>query len=663
MKRHQKKFMTKFKVWLGNIVLYFFISLTSFSEVKHDFDVLHYEIYIDLYNGLVQRNGFYNGYTKIKFVANKDLNEFNIHASNTVLKIDSVVWLYNRLNFQQYSDVLRIIFPRAISQDETTIVTIYFKRESSVNRGFYFYRSDALTPNLPSDIAYTMTQPSDSRYWFPCHDEPWDKAKVDVIVKVKSNFLVASNGLLVRDEKINENERIFHWSSKYPMSTYLICFATSEYITFSDWYRKVSNPNDSIEIKYYVWREDSIKAVNAFKNVVDMMKFFSSNFGEYPFEKYGMVAVYPFSYGGMEHQTMTTIHRNWLSGNYEGGIAHELAHQWWGDLVTCETWAEIWLNEGFASYGDALYTEYKYGFEGFKSKLQTWARAYFSEDSLIRYPIYNPPPGKLFGTAVYFKGAWVLHMLRNLIGDSAFFDVLREWGRRYAYSTGTTQKFIQVVNDITGDDYNWFFEQWVYDSGYPVLTFEISSIDYDASNLVNLSLRIQQVQKNARIFKFPIEFKFQSQSLDTVLTFWNYTADTTYTISLNYPETVGSIKVQIDPDEKTLKKILTSVPNEILIQRELEFNLHQNYPNPFNSWTKISFEVDGKGKIYDCELKVFDILGKEVALIYKGKVAPGGYIVYFNAEGISSGIYFYELRIFDDGKMLYRRSRKMVLLK
>ncbi len=655
--------MTKFKALLGNIVLYFFISFTSFSKVKHDFDVLHYEIYIDLYNGLVQRNGFYNGYTKIKFVANKDLNEFNIHASSTVLKIDSLVWLYNRLIFQRDSDILRIIFPRTISQDETTTITIYFKRELSINKGFYFYRSDALTPNLPSDIAYTMTEPSDSKYWFPCYDEPWDKARVDVIVKVKSNFLVASNGLLVRDEKINENEKIFHWSSKYPMSTYLICFATSEYITFSDWYHKVSNPNDSIEIKYYVWREDSIKAVNAFKNVVDMMKFFSSKFGEYPFEKYGMVAVYPFSYGGMEHQTMTTIHRNWLSGNYEGGIAHELAHHWWGNLVTCENWAEIWLNEGFASYGDALYTEYKYGFESFKSKLQTWARAYFSEDSLIRYPIYNPPPGKLFGTAVYFKGAWVLHMLRNLIGDFAFFEVLREWGRRYSYSTGTTQKFIQVVNYITGYDYNWFFEQWVYDSGYPVLTFEISSINYDASNLLNLSLRIQQVQKNARIFKFPIEFRFQSQSFDTVLTFWNYTADTTYIISLNYPEPVGSIEVKIDPDEKILKKILASTPNLVVIKREFEFNLHQNYPNPFNLGTKISFEVAGRGKIYDCELSVFDILGKEVALIYKGKVVPGRYNVYFNAEGLSSGVYFYELRIFDDGRPLYRKSRKMVLVK
>ncbi|CUT05751.1 Por secretion system C-terminal sorting domain-containing protein [Candidatus Kryptobacter tengchongensis] len=389
-----------------------------------------------------------------------------------------------------------------------------------------------------------------------------------------------------------------------------------------------------------------------------MMTFFSKKFGEYPFEKYGMVAVYPFRYGGMEHQTMTTIHRRWLDGNFEGGIAHELAHQWWGDLVTCENWAEIWLNEGFASYSDALYTEYKYGVEIFRTKLKSWARAYFLEDSALRYPIYNPPPAKLFGTAVYYKGAWVLHMLRNLIGDSLFFQVLKEWGRRYAYGTGTTQGFINVVNDITGRDYSWFFEQWVYDSGYPVLDFSITSIDQD--NL-KLSLQLRQIQKNARIFKFPIDVRIRNQNFDTLLTLWTYTADTIYIITLGGSVSSGNIEIQVDPDEKILKNILsvTYVQSPL----SLNFDLHQNYPNPFNSITKIPFEIANDGKIYECEVIVFDVLGREIKKIFSGRLGAGRYIINFVADGIPSGIYFYKLTISDSGRQIYSRIRKMVLIK
>lgn len=645
------------KLWFWNAILLILASSLLIADVQGDFDVLHYEIYINLYEGLVQRNGYYNGYVKIKLALNKSSNEINIHSASGVIQIDSVLSSGNKLNYQQNYENLKIIFPSPISQGETLSVEIYFQRRSDLDRGFYFYRSDEITPNLPSDIAYTMSEPSDARYWLPCYDEPWDKAKVDLIIKVKSNYLVASNGLLIRDE-INGDERIFHWRSEYPMSTYLIAFATSEYITFSDWYHKVSNPSDSIEIKYYVWREDSLKAVLAFKNVVDMMKFFSVKFGEYPFEKYGMVAVYPFGYGGMEHQTMTTIHRRWLDGNYEGGIAHELAHQWWGNLVTCENWAEIWLNEGFASYGDALYTEYKYGFETFKSKLESWAKAYFREDSIVRYPIYNPPPGRLFGTAVYYKGAWVLHMLRNLVGDSAFFAILQEWGRRYGYGTGTTQKFIQVVNDITGKDYSWFFNQWVYEAGYPVVDFSVSFASYDT-----LFIHLRQVQRNSIIFKFPIEFRIQSQNLDTVLTFWTYTTDSVYKIILNHLDALSDVKVQIDPKGKVLKKVLSVPSKEINLFVPFGFNLHQNYPNPFNSSTTISFEIVGSSKVYLCEVKIFDVLGRELQKVFSGALGSGRYSINFVADGIPSGVYFYELRVSEGSKLVYRNFKKMVLIK
>ncbi len=249
-------------------------------------------------------------------------------------------------------------------------------------------------------------------------------------------------------------------------------------------------------------------------------------------------------------------------------------------------------------------------------------------------------------------------MLRNLIGDSAFFNILREWGRRYAYKTGTTQKFIQVVNDITGEDFSWFFNQWVYEAGYPVLDFSVSLVSYDT-----LFLHLQQVQKNSIIFKFPIEFKIQLQNLDTILTFWTYTADTVYKIALNYSGALSDIKVQIDPSEKVLKKVLSLPSKEINLSLPLRFVLHQNYPNPFNSSTKISFEVAGGFGIYLCEIKVFDVLGREVERIFRGELSSGRYSVNFTADGIPSGVYFYELTVSDRNRLVYRDFKKMVLIK
>ncbi len=636
-----------------------FVATAVYCDV---FDVLHYEIYIDLYRGLVERNGYYDGSVKIKFLLKENASSVKFHAVKNVISVDSVFllrtssgWFNVKINFQQQSENLDVNFPTVLPSGDTIEIKVYFKRRSDLDRGYYFYKKEEA--QIPYDIAYTMTQPSDTRFWFPCYDEPWDKATVELIIKVPKNFLVAGNGLLMKDE-INGEERIFHWKSKFPMSTYLIAFATSEYITFSDWYKKVTNPSDSIEIKYYVWREDSLKAVNAFKNVVDMMKFFSVKFGEYPFEKYGMVAVYPFNYGGMEHQTMTTINRRWLNGNYEGGIAHELAHQWWGNLVTCESWAEIWLNEGFASYSDALYTEYKYGDETFISKLKSWANSYFKEDSLIRYAIYNPPPEKLFGTAVYFKGAWVLHMLRNLIGDSTFFRVLQEWGKRYAYSTGTTRKFNDIVNEITGSNFDWFFEQWVFNSGYPIFDFYITIVDSQ------ITIHLRQVQKNSIIFKVPIEFRISAQSFDTLLTFWSNTFDTIYVANVGFISNEGDVRITFDPRWKILKKVNAIVVSKVEANTPLNFKLHQNYPNPFNFETKINFEIGGRiGEIYKCKISVYDVLGRKVKEIFEGELPVGRYSLDLRLDDLSSGIYLCELIVRDVEGVIYQGRIKMVLLK
>jgi len=180
------------------------------------FDVLHYEIYIDLYKGLVERNGFYNGSVKIKFLLKEDASSIKFHAVKDVVSVDSVFllsgWFNVELNFQQDSENLNINFPRVLSSGDTVELKVYFRRSSNLDRGYYFYKKEEA--QIPYDIAYTMTEPSDARFWFPCYDEPWDKATVELIIKVPKNFLVAGNGLLIRDEIIGD-ERIFYGGQSF----------------------------------------------------------------------------------------------------------------------------------------------------------------------------------------------------------------------------------------------------------------------------------------------------------------------------------------------------------------------------------------------------------------------------------------------------------------
>lgn len=645
----------------------FLIALITYTAYagKHNYDVWHYEIYIDLFQGLKSRTGNYSGYSKIKFIALENTSVVWFHAGNT-LEIDSVKQGSGRCDFKRYSDTLVVYLANPVSKADTGIITVYFSRTHTINLGFYYFRTDKA--NIPHDIAYTMSEPSDARYWFPCYDEPDDKALCDIILTVPKNFVVASNGLLVLDSTFADGRRVFHWSSRYPMATYLIAFATSEYITFSDWYVKVTDPGEKVEIKYYVWPEDSSKAVNAFKNVVAMMEFFSTRFGEYPFEKYGMVAVEPFRYGGMEHQTMTTINRRWLEGYSEGGIAHELAHQWWGDLVTCASWKDIWLNEGFATYSDAMFTEFKYGKSSFIKKMQSFARIYFGEDSIISYSIYDPPQKYLFGRAVYFKGAWVLHMLRNIVGDSVFIKILREWGKRFAYQSATTQDFINVVNEVSGKNYDWFFDEWVFKAGYPryKLRYSIPQVP-KGGVILRINIKQTQVELGYGLFKMPVEFRIKYlkgiYEVDTTVTVWNYTEDTTYSFLL--PEAINIRKIEFDPENKILKKAEFKLKIDTSVTLPSAFKLYQNYPNPFNLKTNITFDISGSNslKYYHIKLYLYNIQGQKVKLIYSGYLLPGRYSVTLDADDLSSGAYFYVLEVYNGSELVFRGVKKLTLIK
>ncbi|HKP87142.1 MAG TPA: M1 family metallopeptidase [Blastocatellia bacterium] len=317
-------------------------------------------------------------------------------------------------------------------------------------------------------VMASLSEPYAAPSWWPCIDDASDKATAEIEATVPKGYVAASNGVLVKTESNGNQAKTFFWREDYPLSTYLVSVAATNYEKFEDTYTALDGTK--MPLAYYVYPEHFELAQLKFAVTRRAMEIFAPLFGEYPFlnEKYGM-AEFPWS-GGMEHQTLTSLGGSVvgsLASSNQSIIAHELAHQWWGDLVTLRTWDDIWLNEGFATYSEILF------FERF-SNLDPGELLSSSYDD-------GKMSGKLGGTvtaedaadpfddtgAVYRKGAFTLHMLRHVMGDQAFFDALKDYRQRFAFSNASTKDFQQVCEQHYGAALDWFFSQWIYARGRP----------------------------------------------------------------------------------------------------------------------------------------------------------------------------------------------------
>ena len=394
-----------------------------------------------------------------------------------------------QVGFTTGGGVIEITPSSPLAAGEERVYQISYS--GSPQRGMYFRSHN-------NGICYTFTEPEDSRYWFPCRDLPSDKADwYQAHITAPSAFLVAGNGTLESVSSNGDGTRTHHYHMAQPVSTYLISLAVSNFDTFSQ------TASGGLPITHYVYPSHYDRAVYDWANIPAMIDFYSSVYGDYPFDSYGM-AMAPMG-GAMEHQTMTTFGSGLVNGNrfFEPIVAHELAHQWWGDLVTCRNWAEIWLNEGFATYFDALFTEHFYGPEAFRAQMADNRRSYFNrEPGEGRFPIYDPD--YMWGVTVYEKGAWILHMLRQVLGTSTWQEGVRVYADRHRYGTATTPDLISAFEDVSGADLDWFFDQWVYQAGYP--EFKYTHGGYPAGEGgYTMTIAFRQVQQNAPIFRMPLE--------------------------------------------------------------------------------------------------------------------------------------------------------------
>lgn len=349
-------------------------------------------------------------------------------------------------------------------------IAIDVEYEVRPERGMHFVRPGRSFPRAPLQM-WTQGQKDFARCWFPSNDHPSDKATTEVVAILPDTLDAISNGVLVARTAHGDGTSTWHWRMDAPHATYLVALAAGRWAVQRD-------TADGVPIaSWHAPGDDARDAVRTYRNTARMMRFFAEYIGiPYPWPAYAQVSMHRFPHGGMENTSVTfmadtrmvTDARTALVQPPDALIAHELAHQWWGDLVTCRTWPHLWLNEGFATYFQQLWTEHDEGRDAFDRQriegMQTYAAwsARVPGTGLVG-PAADAPPN------TYAKGAAVLHMLRRLVGDDTFRRIVRTWGERHRFGTVVTEDFQKVCEDVAGRDLGWFFAQWVHRGGLPVL--------------------------------------------------------------------------------------------------------------------------------------------------------------------------------------------------
>ncbi len=394
------------------------------------------------------------------------------------LAVSAVETMGTPAQFHVEERKVRIELPRSPAAGEAFTVAIDYA--ATPRFGLFFLGPDEGYPDRPRQV-WSQGEDDYSRYWYPCLDAPNQKATTELIVNVPAEdaaFEVVSNGALIERRVLPDGRVRWHWRQESPHSPYLVSLVAGEMETWRE-------ERDGVAFAYHVPKGRTEDGHRSFDRTPEMARFFGTFTGEpYAWAKYSQACVADFIFGGMENTSATTLTdrtlhdaRAHLDFSSEPLVAHELAHQWFGDLLTCRAWSHGWLNEGFATYFQMLWTEESQGREERDAELWTAADAYFDEDSSrYRRPIVEThyhTPSDLFDRHLYEKGAWVLHMLRASLGDEAFRAAIREYVRGNRHGTVETVDLARAIERATGRNLDPFFEQWIFRPGHPNLKIAV----------------------------------------------------------------------------------------------------------------------------------------------------------------------------------------------
>ena len=451
------------------------------------------------------------------------------------MSVDAVSSAGVPVTYSRVADVLTVNLDRAYSLGETVDIRVTY-HGSPVAGSFGFPIANG------RQLIWSLSEPYGARSWWPCKDMPEDKAdSVTVRFTVPSGLVTASNGTQLSFSD-NGTTAVTRWRESYPIATYLVSIASYPYTHTTDWYRP--SPTDSMRIDFFNFPEAAASVASVQSKVKTMIAAYASRYGPYPFaaEKYGH-AQFLFG-GGMEHQTCTSL------GSFaEFVVAHELGHQWWGDWVTCRDFHHVWVNEGFATYSEALWAESQGGLAAYHADL---AFNKFYGPGTVWVPD-DQNVGRIFDSNLsYDKASWVLHMLRHMLGDAMFFSALQQYGLAHAYGTATTEDVRAVFESISGRDLSKYFQQWVYGEYYPV--YHVNWTAAAAGGGFDVTLTLEQRQ-SWQMFTMPVDVRITTAAGTRDFVVPDSLASQTFTLHV---DTVPSA-LAIDPDDWILKQLQTEV--------------------------------------------------------------------------------------------------------
>lgn len=612
------------------------------AQLPHSFDVIKYSLDVDIwhcYNAPYPHD--FTGSVEVQFRVDSTLNSINLDAWASSIQIVSVAGAGT--SFTHTGNILNIQLNQTYNPGEMVSVIVNYNHLNITDNAFY----------ANNGFVFTDSEPEGARRWFPCWDKPSDKALWQLRAKVPTDVKLGSNGILA-DSVVVADSLWYTWVSNENVATYLnIITSKRNFVLDIVYWDKPVTPPERVPIRFYYNAGENPSAIKAI--IGNMTDFFSDIFCMHPFQKNGFATLNSdFSWGGMENQTLTS-----LCGNCWGEslIAHEFAHQWFGDMITCATWADLWLNEGFATYSESLWLEHTQGYSAYKQDVNSNANYYLSTNpgwaiSPPEWAVTTPPANILFNYAItYCKGASIHHLLRYTIGDSLYFEVLNQYANNpeLQYESAVIQDFIDVVNSVTGEDYAWFFDQWVFSPNHPVYN-NTYWIEDKGNGEWAVHFTVHQVQANPEFFKMPIQVRLLGSDLDTTFRVMNDVNHQGFTFNVNKQP----VLVRFDHNNDIVLKTATLTVSDKTDAKPESMNIRL-VPNPANTETSIVINSPVNQSI---SWSLFSLNGEQIMSPKSVSIEKGRQIIKVNTSLLNSGVYL--LRI-NTGTEIF--NRRLVITK